>query len=338
MVERRWCLLVATVATFFGACGQSPQEQPNPAERPLITAVYAYGIVEARRHSTLSAKFPGKLERILVAEGEPVAEGQVLAVFEARELQAAAASAEAAVKVVEAQLAEARAGARAQELILARERLRETEAVLAKAELDWTRAQGLHHREAMADEAWETARLGRQRAEAGRNAARAALALLEEGTRPEALAVLERQLAAAQARLQEARTALGNARLTAPFAGIVTRKHREEGEAMDIGLPVLDVATVGDRYIRAEVDETDIGRLRLEQPVHVSADGFPGLELAGTVRKIQSQMGAKRLIPTDPAKIVDYKVLEVEISLPADCPYPLKLPVNVRISLEPPPR
>jgi hypothetical protein len=49
---------------------------------------------------------------------------------------------------------------------------------------------------------------------------------------------------------------------------------------------------------------------------------------------IRQQMGRKQLIPTDPAKIVDYKVLEIEVSLPPDCPFPIKLPVDVRIALE----
>jgi len=45
-------------------------------------------------------------------------------------------------------------------------------------------------------------------------------------------------------------------------------------------------------------------------------------------------MGPMLLVLTDPAAIIDYKFLDVGISLPPDCLFPIKLPVNVRIGLE----
>lgn len=325
-------LLAALLAT---ACDRKPDTPPPAtAKSAQVTSVYAYGIVEARRHSTLSAKFPGKIERIMVREGERVGEGQLLAQFEARELTAQVGVAKAAAVVAQAALAEAESGARPREIGAAEEELRDAEAQLTKASADWQRFQRLRGEGVVTTSDWEQARQRLDSAQARRNLAEQQWRQLQEGTRPETISMLRRRLELARAEINRAEAALADARLTAPYGGVITRKHREDGEALDIGLPVLDIATLDDRYVRAEIDETDIGRVKAGQPAQVSADGFPGLEFAGRVVEVKQQMGPKRLIPTDPSKIVDYKVLDVEVSLPPDCPYPIKLPVNVRISLE----
>lgn len=333
-------LLLAAVC-LLAACGSDSssgtaatggdQAAQSQAAVQLVT-VYAYGIVEARHHSTLSAKFPGKLEKIYVKEGERVKAGQLLAQFEAKELEAQVRVAKAAVGVARAELADAEAGARPLEIAAAREQLKEAEAQRRKAAADWDRYQDLHAEKTISSSDWEKYRLKMESTEARRNEAADHLHLLEEGNRPETIAVLKQKLILSLAKVGQAEAALDNSRLTAPYDGVITRKHREEGEAMDIGLPVMDIATLDDRYVRAEIDETDIGRVKLGMPAQVTADGFPNLRFDGEVKDIKQQMGPKKLIPSDPSKIIDYKVLDVEVSLPQDCPFPIKLPVNVRIS------
>lgn len=330
------------IAILLSACSSSSDPDTGRGEdrtghagsQTLPTSVFAYGIVEARKHSTLSAKFPGKLETIFVKEGEQVAKEQVLALFEAREVEAQLDVARAAVQVAEAQLAEARAGSREQEIAVAEARFKQAEAELSKARLDWNRSDDLEKRGLVAESEWEAARLDLDRAVAAYDAASHELSLRREGTRAETIERLRREFGLARARVGLAEAALQNARITAPYDGVVTRKHREEGEALDVGIPVMDIATLDDRYVRAEIDETDIGKIRLGQKTVVTADGFPGLAFEGHVADIKKQMGPKRLIPTDPSKMVDFKVLDVEVSLPEECPFHIKLPVNVRIFIE----
>jgi ABC exporter DevB family membrane fusion protein len=332
--EGAWLALPLLLALLANGCDRKPDTPPATTVKSApVTSVYAYGIVEARRHSTLSAKFPGKIEKILVREGEEVKEGQLLAQFEARELTAQVGVAKAAAVVAQAALAEGEAGPRPREIAAAEEELHDAEAQLTKATADWQRFQRLRPEGVVATADWEQVRQRLESSQARRNIADQQLRQLREGTRPETLAMLRRKLDLARAEINRAEAALANARLTAPYAGVITRKHREDGEALDIGLPVLDIATLNDRYVRAEIDETDIGRLKVGQAAQVTADGFPALEFAGRVVEVKQQMGPKKLIPTDPSKIVDYKVLDVEVSLPPDCPYPIMLPVNVRIGM-----
>lgn len=336
-----YAVLLLAGVILLGGCGtgssgrtaDSGSAGAARASAPVkLVTVYAYGLVEARHHSTLSAKFPGKLEKIYVKEGQRVKAGQLLAQFEARELVAQVGVAKAAAGVARAELAEAEAGARPQEIAMAREQFKDAEARRQKAAADWSRYRDLHSEATISDSDWEKYRLRLESAEARSNEAADHLQLLEAGTRPEAIAVLKQKLVLSLARVDQAKAALANSRLTAPYDGVITRKHREEGEAMDIGMPVMDIATLDDRYVRAEIDETDIGRVKLGQPAEVTADAFPNLRFNGEVQEIKQQMGPKKFLPTDPSKIIDYKVLDVEVSLPKDCPFPINLPVNVRIS------
>jgi len=334
-------LVVVFAGVLALACG-SGEEGSSPGVGPPRRdvgpeSVFAYGIVEARKHSTLSAKFPGKLEEILVLEGEAVERDRLLARFESAELEAAVDVAQAEALVAQARLADALAGSRPQEVAAGEEEVREAEERLEKRRLDRDRARILRDGGLIPEADWEAARLDFARAEAAFNQASERLSLLREGSRKETVETLRRELGLARAKVALARAALDNARVTAPFDGVITRKHREEGEAMDIGYPVMDIATLDDRYVRAEIDETDVGRIREGQAAEVSADGFPGLAFQGRVIEVKRQMGPKMLIPTDPSKMVDFKVLDAEVSLPADCPFPIKLPVNVRIYVRPAP-
>lgn len=318
---------------FLSSCSGPEGRAPDDANAAAATppSVFAYGVVEARRHSTLSARMPGKIERILVREGERVRKGQELVRFEAGPQEARVAAARAAVAVARAELARAEAGARPQEVAAAGAALAAAQARLEKAAADRDRYRDLFDRRLVSRSEWERVRLAWATAQAEARAAAERLALLREGTRKETLALLRRRLRLARARLREAEAMRAETRIVAPYDGVVTRKHREEGEALDIGLPVLDIATVRDRYVRAEIDETDVGKVRVGQRARVTADGFPGLAFEGRVVDVKVQMGPKRILPTDPGRMVDYRVLDVEVSLPEGCPFPLRLPVNVRI-------
>ena len=76
-MKTRYITLLAMTGLFllFPPDGYPAAPAP-PATKSEIVAVYAYGIVEARHHSTLSAKFPGKLEKILVKKKKQAGHGQ----------------------------------------------------------------------------------------------------------------------------------------------------------------------------------------------------------------------------------------------------------------------
>ncbi|HLN60772.1 MAG TPA: efflux RND transporter periplasmic adaptor subunit [Symbiobacteriaceae bacterium] len=152
--------------------------------------VVADARVEPVRNVALTFLGGGTVAEVLVAEGEAVKAGQVLARLNAAQQQAALAQSEAALRRAEARLAELRAGARAAEIAAARANVDAAKAQLARVK------QGPLPEEIISAEA------DVQRAEdALRLAATAAVALEAAGTPSAEIENLKAQLAGAQARL-----------------------------------------------------------------------------------------------------------------------------------------
>jgi RND family efflux transporter MFP subunit len=96
-------------------------------------------------------------------------------------------------------------------------------------------------------------------------------------------------LAKVTARLAEARIQLGYTRITAPVGGTIASVATYEGETVAASLAAPTFVTIVDLArleVHAFVDETDVGRVHVGQPVTLRIDAFPGHELAGVVDAI----------------------------------------------------
>ena len=96
-------------------------------------------------------------------------------------------------------------------------------------------------------------------------------------------------LAKVQARLAEARIQLGYTRITAPVGGTIASVSTYEGETVAASFAAPTFVTIVDLArleVHAFVDETDVGRVHVGQPVTLRIDAFPGHELMGVVDAI----------------------------------------------------
>jgi HlyD family secretion protein len=135
--------------------------------------------------------------------------------------------------------------------------------------------------------------------------AAASLAKLLDGASEEQLSIAEAQTEQARIALEEARDNLDAATLTAPFAGTITAVHIAVGEYAS-GLAVELVDTESLRVV-LDVDEVDIGTIRVGQPTRITLETWPDRDIAGEVVSIAPK--AKNL-----GGIVSY---EVQLSLDA---------------------
>jgi HlyD family secretion protein len=81
--------------------------------------------------------------------------------------------------------------------------------------------------------------------------------------------------------------------VTSPMDGIVIRRPVELGDTVTSGVSsfnggtvLMTVADVGTMIIKAGINEVDIGKVRLEQPVKVTLDAYPKIKFAGTIKRI----------------------------------------------------
>jgi HlyD family secretion protein len=119
-------------------------------------------------------------------------------------------------------------------------------------------------------------------------AARERLALVEAGPRSGQVDTARAQLAQAEAALAQARARLADTRIQAPMDGVVLRKNLEPGATAAPGAAIVTLVDPTDLWLRAYIPETDLGRVRLDQPARVTVDAFPGQPFEGRVTEVAS--------------------------------------------------
>ena len=212
---------------------------------PIAVEVLGTGTLEARVRSTVSPRIGGRVQQILVDQGDRVTAGQVLFTLDDADLRqqveiaaANVASAEAALDRLQADEAQANA-------------------ILEQTRRSHERAQqalpshGISEQEA--DRALEAYRI----AEAG--VARATAALAEGRT----------QLIAAEKNRSYRETLLADTQILAPFDGLVVKRHRDAGDILAPGSPTLSLVSLDEIWVTAWVDETELSKLAVDQPARV---------------------------------------------------------------------
>jgi multidrug resistance efflux pump len=126
-------------------------------------------------------------------------------------------------------------------------------------------------------------------AEAEIRRAQAQLDLLEAGARPETIAAAEAEVAAAEAALEQAKIALSETELYAPSAGTVASLEAKVGEQVAPGSPVVWLADLSAWQIETDdLTELNIVRIQEGDPVTITFDAIPDLELPGKVVRIEA--------------------------------------------------
>ncbi|GIK49819.1 MAG: glycoside hydrolase family 43 [Alphaproteobacteria bacterium] len=194
------------------------------------------GRLEAREIDII-ARYPGRLIDIRVEEGDIVEAGQVLAVLDTREL-------EAALRAAEARVARARQGRAISLATIAQNR-----STLSLAAIELERAQTLHHRGFAPEQFLDQRRASRQ-------TAAAALAAAQGG-----LSAAEADMDAAAADADRIREQIAEATLRAPKAGRVLYRLAEAGELIAAGGPVLTVLDLSDVYMTIFLPTREAGAL-----------------------------------------------------------------------------
>ncbi len=125
--------------------------------------------------------------------------------------------------------------------------------------------------------------------------AKSELDMLLEGTRQEDKDAAAAQVQVAQAKLRAAEAELAKTRLTVPNGGQVLQVFAEPGELAtpNSAQPILIVADLSRRRVRAFIEELDVDRVQLGQPAVVTADGLPGKSFTGKVGLILPRMGKR---------------------------------------------
>lgn len=241
-----------------------------------------YGNIDIRQ-VPLGFRVGGRLAGVLVEEGDAVKAGDVLARLDSGPYDIAVRAAEENVAALKATLDKLKAGARPSEIEKARAAYEEQVASLANAELALSRADQLRSQGTVAQSSLDTATAAKDMASARVASAKAALSLIEEGSRSEDIMAAEAQLRAAEAQLDATRTSLADTELKAPADGVILSRVSEPGAIVASSTNVLVLALTEPVWVRAYVSEPDLGRIHPGLKVKVTSDSMTGAGYEGQV-------------------------------------------------------
>lgn len=234
----------------------------KPAEVPVGFAK-ANGRLEAERVD-IATKFPGRVKEVLVAEGDTVTAGQVLAKIDTAELEAQLSEAQAAIRQSEQQLAQAIAllAQRKSELILAEQELERSKVLGAKG---YTPQEKVDQR--------QSAVLTTQAAVNSANAG---------------IGQSQASIEAAIARAERIKENLKDYVLKAPRNGRVQYRLAQPGEVLGAGGKVLTLLDLTDVYMTIFLPTSDVGKLELGSEARIIPDAAPEYAVPATISFVAS--------------------------------------------------
>lgn len=264
---------------------------------------------------SVGSRVGGRVQKVLVREGQQVKPGDVLVILEPGELAGKRAIAQADVDAAQAAADKLSNGARAEEVAQGIARLNVSRATLNQwvghtehMTNEFKRTDNLFTQKAASaferDTAFGEVKSGRGNIAIAAAAVReqeAALKLLTSGTRPEEFRAARAQLEVAKAKLALADAELEELNIRAPAKSRVEAITIRPGDILRPDAKALSLLENGQLYVRIYVPETRLAKLAVGQEVPLSVDSFPKRTFRGRVEHINGigEFTPRRLITTE---------------------------------------
>ena len=246
-----------------------PVQVRTPAVVERAESVSASGSVEGSETAEVAFQVGGRVVRVLVEEGQPVSQGQLLAEIDPTDYRNAFNAAEAQKAVAVAVEQRADAGVRRQELEQAR-------IEFERAEDEYQRMKFLVERKSLPPNDF-------QKIEAAYKAAKERYDMAQEGTRKEDRATATAQAHAADAQAAEERKRLDDTRLLAPISGSISMRKVDPGQTVAAGTAVFSMVELNPVKVRVGVPEAEIGKVKQGAAAEISVPSLDGRRFAGKV-------------------------------------------------------
>lgn len=237
----------------------------------------------------VSFKLPGWVELRPAQEGQFIRRGDPVAQLESTELHKTVLARRAELTAYQAELAALLAGSRPEEIAESQATVRLAQAELNRLKLDYERARKLLGSKTISQEQYDSSLASYEVGQARRQQASERLKLVQKGPRQEEIDRARARVEQVTQSVALAETRLGYATLNAPIGGIVLSENVEAGEYVVPGVPIVTVGDLANSWLRAYVNEPDLGRVKFGQAVCVSTDTYPDKVYVGTVSFISSQ-------------------------------------------------
>lgn len=272
--------IIAVIVLFIGAGYKLYLKKVN---EKIFT-----GTIEVTK-ADITPKVSGYLEKINFSEGETVEKGTQLAKIEATDYQIQFNHDQAALAAAEAVLTDLQKGARKQEIAQAAAQSEAASSAYDKANKDWLRYRALYDSGAVAKQQYDEALNARTVAQKQLEAARAALDLLQSGTREDQIKAQEQEVKRCRYLVEQSRNNIAYTDLKSPVDGVVLTKNYEAGEFVSAGTAVMTVAELADCWVKIYIPSEMLGKVSYGQQVAVMIDAYPDKTFTGIIKEISDQ-------------------------------------------------
>lgn len=235
------------------------------------------------REVNLGFRVSGRLSEVLRDEGDAVKAGEIVARLDDEPFVRAVNEAQGQVDSLQARLKWLEAGYRPEEIAQARATVHEREVTSANAKRVFDRQQELYGTRAVSIQDRDDAEARYREASARLVSAREQLGLMQIGYRAEEIAQAKGALNQAQAALASAQLRKEDTVLKAPSDGVVLTRAQEPGAIVASGTTVLTVDLKEPVWVRAYINEPDLGRIHPGMKVDVFTDSRPNQPYSGTI-------------------------------------------------------
>ncbi|HUB02300.1 MAG TPA: efflux RND transporter periplasmic adaptor subunit [Terriglobales bacterium] len=291
--KRRWWVTALPIVAAVAVLGAIFSKHDDPLQvrvaevelGKIRSVISTNGKIEPVNNFEAHSPLATSVKRVFVKEGSAVKKGQLLLSLDDAEIRTEAARTLAQLKSAQADLAASQRGGTQEEVL-------SLEPQLVKAHTDRDTAQ--RNLEALKRlESQGAASAGEvQEAQNALARANAQLDFLEQKKSKRyssvELARVEAQRDQAQTAYDAAQDSLAKANVRAPFDGIVYSLPVQQGGFVSAGELLLQVADLRKVQVRSFVDEPDVARLALGDPIEITWDAVPGRVWHAAVTSIPS--------------------------------------------------
>ena len=309
-MKRKALTLVAILVLLVGGLTYSLTRHPREI---VLTGIVTTDQV------IVGAEIQGRLQRLLVKEGDSVTKRQLLAIIQPQEWKADVEFYASGVEQSSAQIAQAEADLKYQQEQTSNQ-IRQAEATLASTEAQSKQAQAdlenarlnfereidLFQRGVDSKQVYDQTRTAHDAAKARVEslekqvqAAQAALALAKSNVeqvaaRRAGLEAMIHQKGAASAQKEKAAVRLDYTQVRAPIGGLVDTRAALEGEVVNPGQAIVTIINEDNLWVRADVEETYVDRIHIGDRLRVKLPS--GAECEGTVffRGVDAEYATQR--------------------------------------------
>jgi membrane fusion protein YbhG len=322
---RKITKIVLALATILAAGGFALREPLQALLGPATqnNMLVLSGNIEAHESVLSFNTVQSRIVQLPFNEGEWVKKGTLLAAVDDGDYKQQVAIAEAARAIQQRQLDSARKNLEAAGRTIAVD-----EAGLAQRKLDYGRSLALRKQGFVSEAALDQTN----------TALKQATAVLERDRALESVARRNVKVAQAGVRdseqsLKLARIVLGYTKLLAPFDGVITVRQAELGEVVVPGTPVVSIADLDHVWLRAYLNETDVGKVHLGEEAVVTTDSLPHKQFQGRISFIASKAEfTPKSVETHAERVTLVYRVKIDVANPAH-ELAIGMPADARIKL-----